>query len=433
MKKRIALAAALGVLAASPAFASGYRIPEQSINSTALANASVAYTPNADASYYNPANMSWLDKAAQAEASLTWIQLTSIDYTDSAVASRNGSSKDEDFVLPNLHLVSPYYGNNWRFGLSVIYPYGLSKQWPSGFARTSAEEFTLRTYEINPTVSYKVNDKFSLGGGVRVIYSEGKVKSNGSVPATSVGGSTVYSTIARDMDGDTTEYGYNLAATFRPVENLSFAATYRSKVDLDIDGDAVLSASQGFLATGTPVPALAAAAYSGGASVSVPAPAVLSLAVSYTCNNGKTTAEFAYDQTYWDAYEQLDFNYASALSNPVLIAAFDNAKPKNWDNSDAFRIGLSHKLTDQWTIMAGFAIDRNPVPDRTLGFELPDSDAKIYSCGVRYQATPNLNLGAAYLFDDKESRTVSTNLNSVNGTFEDAGAHLLTAGLQYRF
>ena len=63
--------------------------------------------------------------------------------------------------------------------------------------------------------------------------------------------------------------------------------------------------------------------------------------------------------------------------------------------------------------MAGFAIDKNPVPDQTLGFELPDSDARIYSCGLRYQPTDNLTIGAAYLFDDKESRTVPTNANSI--------------------
>jgi long-chain fatty acid transport protein len=83
--------------------------------------------------------------------------------------------------------------------------------------------------------------------------------------------------------------------------------------------------------------------------------------------------------------------------------------------------------------MAGFAIDKNPVPDQTLGFELPDSDAKLYSCGLRFQATETLTLGAAYLFADKETRTVPANANGINGTFDNSAAHLLTTGLQYRF
>ncbi|MHB1015086.1 MAG: OmpP1/FadL family transporter [Desulfurivibrionaceae bacterium] len=407
MKRKIAVVALTGILAAGPAFASGYRVPEQSVNSTALAGAYVASTPGADASYYNPANMSWLENKWQTEANLTWINLSSVDYTDTR-PGYSGSSKTEDFVLPNLHIVSPEY-NNFRFGLSVVYPYGLSKRWDSAFQKNTAEEFTLKTYELNPTISYKVNDKLSIGGGVRAIYAEGVVKSTGI--------------LSRYLDGDTTEYGYNLALTYRPMENLSLAATYRSKVNLNIEGNALLASS------------VNGATYSGGASVSVPAPAVLSLAASYTCNSGRTTAEFTYDKTYWSAYDQLDFNYGAPINDGfnLLQAAFDNPKPKNWSNSEAYRIGLTHKLNSQWTIMAGFAIDKTPVPDQTLGFELPDSNAKIYSCGVRYQAMENLNLGAAYLFDDKESRTVTNTGYNPNGTFDNSAAQLVTVGLQYRF
>jgi long-chain fatty acid transport protein len=406
MKKKIAVAALAGVLAAGPAFASGYRIPEQSLNATALSAAYVANTPAADASYYNPANMSWLDNKWQTEASLTWIHLDSIEYTDNAVASRNSSSRNEDFALPNLHVVSPEY-NNFRFGLSVVYPYGLSKRWDNAFPRSTAEEFTLKTYELNPTISYKINDAISLGGGVRAIYAEGVVKSY-----------SASTTLARDLEGDTTEYGYNLAVSYKPMKNLAFAATYRSKIDLDVEGDASLSFG-------------GVQRYNGYAEVSVPAPAVLTLATSYTGNDGKTTAEFTYDKTYWNAYDKLDFNYSQAFSALPLLA-FDAPINKNWVNSEAYRIGLTHKLNTQWTVMAGFAIDKNPIPDQTLGFELPDSDAKIYSCGLRYQPTDNLTVGAAYLFDDKESRTV-TNAGGINGTFDNAAAHLVTAGLQYRF
>jgi len=421
MKKRIAIVALTGILTAGPAFASGYRIPEQSLNATALSGAYAANTPAADASYYNPANMSWLENKWQTEASLTWIHLASMEYTDNTVASRNSGSRSEDFAMPNLHVVSPEY-NNFRFGLSVVYPYGLSKRWDNSFPMTSAEEFTLKTYEFNPTVSYKINDKLSIGGGVRAIYTEGKVKSNGTVQVAG----PVTATISRDLEGDTTEYGYNLAMSYRPIENLSLAATYRSKIDLNVEGDSRLS-SNAIGALGLP-----ATTINTGAFVSVPAPAVLTLATAYTCNNGKTTAEFTYDKTFWNAYDQLDFNYTTTITHPVLLSAFDNPKAKNWVNSEAFRLGLTHRLNTQWTVMAGFAIDKNPIPDQTLGFELPDSDAKIYSCGLRYQPTDTLTLGAAYLFDDKESRTV-TNAGGVNGTFANSAAHLVTAGLQYRF
>ncbi|MDG4476320.1 OmpP1/FadL family transporter [Thiovibrio frasassiensis] len=412
MKKKIAVVALSGILAAGPAFASGYRIPEQSTNSVALSNAYVANTPGADASYFNPANMSWLEDGWHSEFSLTYINLASIDYTDNNSVTQSGSSRTENFVLPEFHLVSPRY-NNFRLGLSLIYPYGLSKRWDAPFPRVSAEEFTLKTYELNPSLSYQVNNKLSVAAGVRAIYSEGKVKSTDTMPAVGYA--------ARDLEGTGTDYGYNLAVTYKPVTNLSLAATYRSKVELEIEGDATLSIG-------------GVTAYNNRyAEVMVPAPAVLSLAAAYSFE--KTTVEFTYDKTFWNTYDKLDFNYDVSLQtiNGTLYALFDAPGAKNWSNSNAYRIGVTHKCTDKLTAMFGFAIDQNPVPDQTLGFELPDSDAKIYSIGARYQLNDKLQIGAAYLYDDKESRTVANAAPKPNGSFDNSAAHLLNVGLQYRF
>ncbi|MEW6502049.1 MAG: OmpP1/FadL family transporter [Thermodesulfobacteriota bacterium] len=406
MKKSVLLAAAF-TLVAAPAFASGYRIPEQSINSVALGNAYVANASGADTSYYNPARMSWLENKWQSEFDLLYINLPSIEYTDNTTASRNSGSRDENFLVPTLHLVSPEY-RNFRFGLSVVHPFGLSKRWDNAFPRTSAEEFSLKVLEVNPTLSYRINDRLSVAAGGRMLYSDGKVKSNGIVVAPAT-------TAARDLAGDAIDYGYNLAISYLPCQNVSLAATYRSKVDLNIEGDARLW-QNGVLG------------YDGYAEVMVPAPAVLTLATAYTWN--KTTFEFNYDKTYWSAYDKLDFNYSAPLGG-LLGTVFDNAKPKNWSNTDAFRFGITHRCTKEWTAMVGFAIDQNPVPDNTLGFELPDSDAKLYSFGLRHQPNERLTFGAAYLYDDKESRSVSN--SGVNGTFTDSAAHLVTLGAQYAF
>lgn len=85
--------------------------------------------------------------------------------------------------------------------------------------------------------------------------------------------------------------------------------------------------------------------------------------------------------------------------------------------------------------MAGFAIDKSPAPNSTLGFELPDSDAKLYSVGFEYKVTQNLKMGLAYLYDDKEDRTITSRASATApyGTFTDSAAHLVTASLKYKF
>lgn len=392
----------LSILIPTLALASGYRIPEQSLNSVALSAAYVANTDGADTSYFNPANMSWMDEGWHSHTSLTYINLSSIEYTDNTTPANNGSSRTENFFLPQVHMVSPEYGD-FRVGISLTYPAGLSKRWEQPFPRSTAEEFSLTVYELNPTGSYKINDMISVAGGLRLLYADGTVKSYAASGA-----------VTRDMDGDTTEFGYNLALTVKPMDNLSMAVTYRSNVDLDIEGDADINV------------ALPPFSYQGGASVSVPVPAVLTWGVAYTI--GKTTVELVYDKTFWGAYSELDFNYDST----VPFAPFEDPVNKSWSNTDAFRIGLTRQATDKLKIMAGFAYDNNPVPDSTLGFELPDSDAKIYSIGGQYKYSDVMDFGFAYLYDDKDSRTV-TNTGGIDGTFTDSVAQLVTISMEYRF
>jgi len=413
MKKTIAVASLAVLWAAGSASAAGYRVPEQSVDSTAKAGANIASASGADASYFNPANMAWMaEDKWQVEGDLTYIHLPSISYDDNRTAAYDGESKKENFLLPTVFMVSPEV-NNFRFGFSVTAPYGLAKRWEQPYPRTFAEEYSLKVFDINPTVAYKFCEYFSIAAGPRLLYSSAQVSSNGVVVPPGITG-------ARHMEGDTIELGWNVAMSARPVKDLNLAVTYRSEVDIDLDGDALLSTNT------------QAAPVNTGGSVSVPAPAVLAISGAYTLD--KLTVELTWERTFWSDYDNIDFQYDTVLTNPVLYSAFDLPKPKNWDDSDAYRLGLSYALNEIWTLMAGFAYDRTPVPDSTLLFDLPDSDAFLYSVGVRYQVSKQVEVGAGYLYDDKDSRSVtSTELTKPNGTFTDSSAHLLSVGLTYTF
>lgn len=154
MKKWLTTLAATTLLVPAAAFASGYRIPEQSVNAVALSGAYVAHTPGADASYYNPANMTELADRWQIGADLTYINLPEVTYTDNLAAARNGTSKEEQFLVPHLFAVSPEV-NNFRFGLALTSPAGLSKRWQDAYPRISAEDFTLKVLELNPSVAWQ--------------------------------------------------------------------------------------------------------------------------------------------------------------------------------------------------------------------------------------------------------------------------------------
>ncbi len=408
MKKTVSVLALASIFAAGSAYGSGYRIPEQNADSTAKAGAHVASALGPDAAYFNPANLSWLEDRWQIEGDLTYIHLTSVDYTDTRSPTLDGSSEKENFVIPTIFATSPSY-NDFRFGFSITTPYGLAKRWEDPYPGMFSRNFELKTFDINPTVTYKVNDMFSVAGGVRLLYGEATAK---NVGMTSSGIS-----FSGDIEVDALEWGYNLAVAVRPNEKSNISITYRSHIDMDGDSDNILMTSLGSTVVTT----------SGDAEL--PAPAVLTIAGAYTFD--KLTVELAWDRTFWSEYEDLDFNFDTALTNPILYAAYDVPKTKDWDDASAYRLSLEYKLNDIWTLLGGFAYDENPIPDETLGFETPDSDAWLFSIGTRYKYSEQTDFALGLLYDYKESRTVSN--GTVEGKIDGAGAILVSLGMKYKF
>jgi len=425
MKKKIALSVFSVLLAASTAYGSGYRIPEQSTNSIALGGAYVAHTMGPDTAYFNPAAMSWQKDAAQIEFSLAYINLPRIDYDDNRSSAYDGDSDLEQFLLPLIHMVSKDY-NKFRFGFSLAYPAGLTKQWGEPFPKGASDEFNLKVIEGNPPISYKICDRFSIAAGFRILHADGTVKSTATSP-TRLPPYLAGATLSRDLEGDTTEFGYNLAMSLRPTDNWTIGVTYRSKVDLDLTADS--AKLQFHDANGNPL----YPDYRDTGRVSVPVPAVVAIGTSYTFFD-KTTVELSWDRTFWHEYDDLDFEYEQDFDfagHP--FQAFDRPSEKDWRNSDAYRIGITHRCTDRFTAMCGFAIDSNPIPEKNINFELPDSDAKLYAIGGRYNYSDKLSIGASYFFYDKESRNIRNSTKGIDGEFDGAGAHVFNMGINYTF
>ncbi len=409
--KKIAL---LSLAATTVLMAGGYKIPESSLNAVALSAANVAHAHGADAAYYNPANMIWAEDISTMEAGLTYIELSEIKYdglyAPTVPVDVSIKSKSEDFLVPNIHYVSPKLGNA-RVGLSIVSPVGLSKRWDEQPGKSYSEEFTLVTIEVNPSMAIAVNDKVAVAFGIRFVHSEGIVKAAGLHPDLGQ--------YSQDMEGDGFDVGYNLALSYRPTEVLSLAATYRSNIDLNVEGDADLSAT----GNGTTVPPLAADNYD--VAVSVPVPAILSLAAAYTFETD-TTVEFVYEYAWWSAYSNLDFEY----THPQAEGYFGGVRPKDWKNTTSYRIGVTQEY-EKWTAMAGLVIDETPIPDETVEYSLPGADSVAYSLGGRYQVNEQWNVGLAGLYSIKDDRKVSNAV--VEGEFTDSNVYMISAAVEYKF
>lgn len=405
MKKAISVLALTSILTAGSAMASGWRIPEQSVDSTAKAGANVASASRADSAYYNPANMAWMSDTLHAEMDASYIYLSPINYEDSRSALYNSESEAEHFLLPTVFMVSPSLGGA-RIGFAMVAPYGLSKRWEDRYAKAYAEEFSLTTIEANPTVAYGFGKMVSVAAGVRMLYADATVKSD----ASGLG-----RPLSRQMEGDTLEWGWNAAVAVKPIDKLNISATYRSHIDMEFEDKAKLNLLGNIMTLD--------------AEVSVPAPAVFALSVAYDVLDN-LNVELTWDRTFWSKYESLDFNFSPAIpGNP-----YEAPVAKDWDDADAFRIGVTYGATKELDLMVGFGYDTTPAIDRTIGFELPDSDAWLYSIGAQYKLNEKMDIGVAMLYDYKETRKVAVNpTDTVYGEFTDASAILVTVGLNYRF
>jgi long-chain fatty acid transport protein len=377
----------------------------------ALSAGCVANANGADAAYYNPANMVYNDDANSFEGTAIYAHLTPIRFQGSfqTLGPFDSKSEAEDAFIPALHYTSPKMVNGMRWGLSIVSPGGLTKRWQSAPGIFTSEEFTLQTLELNPTLAIPVTDRFSVAVGVRALYAEGVVKSTAP-------------TGVRDMDGDGLDFGYNLALSFKATDAMTMSATYRSKIDMKLEGDATIN---------LPTVPLT---YAGSAEVGVVLPASLNLAVAHTV--GTTTVEFDYERTFWSSYETLDFNYpdATGLAAAVLEASpFGAPSIKNWKDSNTYRLAMTHVYNENWTVMGAVAYDETPVPDASLGFELPDSDAWVVSFGGRYNIDKQLSIGASALASIKDERTVDQGGTGIQGKFSEAAAYLIAVGMEYKF
>jgi len=400
--------AVMSLVASSMLMAGGFKIPETSTNAVALGAANIAHNQNnADAAYYNPAKMVFMSDENHIEADLMYVKLYDVAYKSSD-GTIDIESEGEDFYIPSLHYVSGALGDNGaRVGLSITTPGGLSKRWNDAPALYTAHEFTLETIEINPTAAFKVNDTLGVAVGFRILTSHGIA--NGIVPGV----------ISQDMEGYSTDFGYNLAVAYQPTQALELGLTYRSKINMTLEGNADLYYVQGM----NPV-----ASYAG--SVSLPLPAVLSLAAAYTFPT-KTTLEVVYEKTYWSAYNSLNFEY----TNPTAEYIFGGVTDKDWKDTNTFRIGLTQAL-DNMTLMAGLVIDESPVPNKTIGYELPDTDTMAVSLGGRYQINDKMDIGLAALYSMHDSRTITAddaNENGIVGEFTDGDVLIVSVGLGYKF
>ena len=172
-KTFLSVAGAL-LLGASGACGAGFGIIENSASGMGCAYASGgAAAEDASTVWFNPASMTQLE-GQNITGALNYV-MPSADFSNSGSIYADGSALKGRDSNSNLSAPIPafyytgQYGEQLFAGLSINGPFGLIVKYDDDWVgRYHAVESDLKTVNINPAVAYKIDEQWSVGGGVSV-------------------------------------------------------------------------------------------------------------------------------------------------------------------------------------------------------------------------------------------------------------------------
>ena len=177
--------------------------------------------------YWNPAGMTRLPHTELVlVGSLGYV---ASEFNVKETTETGGDPEDgSDFVfIPSAFLALPL-SENWRAGFSVNVPTGIGTDYGDTWAgRYIATESSLIFVNFSTAAAYRIDNRFSIGGGINVMYTSFESQSAvRNVPPEADG--------KVKFDGDGFGFGFNLGGLFELSPKTRFGLTYRSETEPDI-------------------------------------------------------------------------------------------------------------------------------------------------------------------------------------------------------
>ncbi|NJM79966.1 MAG: transporter [Flavobacterium sp.] len=398
MRKLLSLT--LMALAGSVAFAGGYRVSIQGQKQLAMGHTGVAVVGSAETAFFNPAGMAYLENkfnlSVGGSALMAKTRFQNSQY--------NWTASSDNLGTP-LNLYATYRLTDWlTAGLAVYTPYGSAVEWEQDWQGAYlVNNIDLKAIFIQPTVSVRIGEHFSIGGGP--IYATGSVNFNRNLqPAGGVLGNA---DVTLDASG-ISAWGYNVGMMFNPTEDFRLGLNYRSEITME---------ARGGEATFADVPVIAQGTFSNTKfDADLPLPGEVTAGLSYQVTD-KWLVAFDYNYTLWSVYKSLDVDFEKA-DIP------DSKNPRNYKNSSAFRFGTQYIANDKFTFRAGYYIDESPVQDGYFAPETPRNDGMGFTGGLTYQFSKNFGVDVSFLylhFDEIDnSYDYYTDGSSFGGTYKSS-------------
>ena len=364
-------------LTSSITYAGGYRVGVQGQRALAMGHTGVAVVNSAELGFFNPAGLVYL------EEKLTFSAGVSAVFSD--VAWQNEATGE--IARTDNPVGTPFYFNasynlkDWlALGISVYTPYGSTVEWEDDWAGSHlVNNIQLQAIYVQPLVSVKVAEWFSIGGGP--IYVSGSVNFNRNLDRTLADIEGNRSNVTVDASG-VNEWGWSVGALFTATEDLKLGVNYRSEIIMGAEGGEADFQN----VPNTPLAAFDDTTF----DAELPLPAELTVGLSYELNE-KWLLAFDYNRTYWDVYRSLDLNFA----NPNIP---DSENPRNYKDASTWRFGAQYEATERLVLRAGYYYDESPVQPGYFAPETPRNDSMGFTGGLSLNVTSSLAIDASFAY-----------------------------------
>ncbi|NBC49832.1 MAG: porin [Gammaproteobacteria bacterium] len=389
------------------AFGSGFAVPEISTAGVGMANALVANPRDRGAVPYNPAAMAFHQGS--------WLSIGSLLIGPSfSVETASGSHDSEgaDWLAAPMVQAAIRLDERWWAGLSINAPFGLETRWSTGTfpalagsAALPGPEPTRSNLEIldfTPTVTYTVSDELAVSAGADIYWVK-SAELDSSITA---------------LEGDGTGWGFNLSALY-VTGPFSAGINFHSSATARVDG--TYSALEPTMVIAGALPP------SQTAELDLEIPWRLQLGVRYEFTPA-LAVEFDWTRNGWSSFDEI--KVIGDLDGSTIL------RDRNeWDDANAYRLGLTYQLQDRTQLRFGYSYDETPQGDGHFSARVPDSDRHLFGVGVGHDLGNGWQVEAGYmyvLFEERNyrSRTPYTLGGEINGTDAidgdyDAHAHLI--------
>jgi long-chain fatty acid transport protein len=410
-KQRSLLAAS--ILVAFGAHSAGFQVAEHSASGLGRAfSGEGAVADNASVLARNPAAMT-LFETAQFSGALSIVDPeVNVTLVDGGPGEQSAKDVAPMQIVPAAYFISPI-DENWAWGFGMFTNYGVATDYPDDFyVGDVAGDTALISVNLNPNIAYRINEQFSIGAGLNLVYAEAELNRH-------IGGALPVSGNPQDklisMTGETFGFGWNIGALYELDENNRFGFGYRSEVELDFDDGTFTDHTGSVLG------------YKGSVDgrLTVDLPDIIELSAFHQLNDD-VAIHYGWQMTRWSSFTELK------ATDPNNDSVEYFKKEEDYSDNQRWSFGLTYQYNNDLTLRGGLAFDEQ-AGKATLS--IPDSDRFWYSAGLTYAIQDNLtfDFGFALVVSD-DGKFTESDQTTKSYTFESEGvAYISAAQLNYTF